>query len=83
MERMSRRQIDRHRRKGKQFATLPYTEQNGEMLVMLVTSRETCRWVLPKGWAEKDLSGPELAAKEAFEEAGPACRMEVVCSAGK
>ena len=37
---------------------------------MLVTSRETCRWVLPKGWAEKNLSGPELAAKEAFEEAG-------------
>ena len=37
---------------------------------MLVTSRETHRWVLPKGWAEKHLSGPELAAKEAFEEAG-------------
>ena len=62
--------MERHRRKGKQFAALPYTERNGEMLVMLVTSRETCRWVLPKGWAEKDLSGPELAAKEAFEEAG-------------
>ena len=39
-------------------------------MVMLVTSRETCRWVLPKGWAEKDFSGSELAAKEAFEEAG-------------
>jgi 8-oxo-dGTP pyrophosphatase MutT (NUDIX family) len=37
---------------------------------MLVTSRETGRWVLPKGWAEKGLSGPELAVKEAFEEAG-------------
>jgi 8-oxo-dGTP pyrophosphatase MutT (NUDIX family) len=36
----------------------------------LVTSRETRRWVLPKGWAEKRLTGPELAAKEAFEEAG-------------
>ena len=62
--------MERHRRKGKQFAALPYTEQNGETLVMLVTSRTTCRWVLPKGWAEKNLSGPELAAKEAFEEAG-------------
>lgn len=69
-ELMSRRQTDRHRRKGKQFAALPYTEQNGETLVMLVTSRRSCRWVLPKGWAEKNLSGPELAAKEAFEEAG-------------
>jgi len=49
---------------------MPLTEQDGETMVMLVTSRETCRWVLPKGWAEKNLSGPELAAKEAFEEAG-------------
>lgn len=39
-------------------------------MVMLVTSRETGRWILPKGWAEKNLSGPELAEKEAFEEAG-------------
>jgi 8-oxo-dGTP pyrophosphatase MutT (NUDIX family) len=37
---------------------------------MLVTSRETGRWVLPKGWAEKALNGPQLAAKEAYEEAG-------------
>ena len=37
---------------------------------MLVTIRETGRWVLPKGWAEKGSTGPELAAKEAFEEAG-------------
>jgi len=39
-------------------------------MVMLVTSRETGRWVLPKGWAKKRLSGSELAALEAFEEAG-------------
>lgn len=37
---------------------------------MLVTSRETRRWVLPKGWIEKGLSGHALAAKEAYEEAG-------------
>ena len=42
----------------------------GRMVVLLVTSRETGRWVLPKGWAEKGLKGFELAAKEAFEEAG-------------
>ena len=39
-------------------------------MIMLVTSRETGRWVLPKGWAKKRLSGSELAALEAFEEAG-------------
>jgi 8-oxo-dGTP pyrophosphatase MutT (NUDIX family) len=40
------------------------------MRVMLVTSRETGRWVLPKGWPKKHLSAPETAALEAFEEAG-------------
>jgi 8-oxo-dGTP pyrophosphatase MutT (NUDIX family) len=39
-------------------------------MVLLITSRDTGRWVLPKGWAERDLSGPELAVKEAYEEAG-------------
>jgi 8-oxo-dGTP pyrophosphatase MutT (NUDIX family) len=57
-------------RPGQQFAALPFLRRKGETLVMLVTSRETHRWVLPKGWAEKRLTGPELAAKEAFEEAG-------------
>ena len=37
---------------------------------MLITSRQTGRWVLPKGWAKRQLTGPELAALEAFEEAG-------------
>lgn len=55
---------------GRQAAALPLTEGDGETMVLLVTSRETGRWVLPKGWTEKGLSGAELAAKEAFEEAG-------------
>src|SRR3954464_3330638 len=55
---------------GKQYAALPLAVRNGEVQVMLVTSRETRRWVLPKGWAEPDLAPRELAAKEAFEEAG-------------
>jgi 8-oxo-dGTP pyrophosphatase MutT (NUDIX family) len=38
--------------------------------VLLITSRETQPWVLPKGWAEKGLTGAEFACKEAFEEAG-------------
>ena len=39
-------------------------------MVMLVTSRGTRRWVLPKGWVEPDLAPHEMAAREAFEEAG-------------
>lgn len=58
------------KRAGKQFAALPLAIREGEVRVMLVTSRETRRWVLPKGWAEPDLAPHELAAKEAFEEAG-------------
>ena len=56
--------------RGHQFAALPFKVSEGETSVMLVTSRETGRWILPKGWAEKALTGPQLAAKEAFEEAG-------------
>ncbi|WP_159351304.1 NUDIX hydrolase [Roseomonas harenae] len=58
------------KRVGKQFAALPLAIREGEVKVMLVTSRETRRWVLPKGWAEPDLAPHELAAKEAYEEAG-------------
>lgn len=54
----------------RQYAALPYKIVDDTVLVMLITSRETKRWVLPKGWPEKKLRGDEVAAKEAFEEAG-------------
>ena len=40
------------------------------MRVLLITSRETKRWVVPKGNRIIGLSGHEAAAQEAFEEAG-------------
>ena len=58
------------RKDGRQCAALPFREEGGETLVMLITSRDSGRWILPKGWSEKRLSEPELAAKEAYEEAG-------------
>jgi 8-oxo-dGTP pyrophosphatase MutT (NUDIX family) len=42
----------------------------GQRLVMLVTSRGTRRWVIPKGWAEKGVEPHAQAAREAYEEAG-------------
>lgn len=57
-------------RRGRQCAALPFRRRDGELQVLLVTSRETRRWVLPKGWMEKRLAPHALAAKEAFEEAG-------------
>jgi 8-oxo-dGTP pyrophosphatase MutT (NUDIX family) len=37
---------------------------------MLITSRESRRWVIPKGWPKKGKSPQHSAAREAFEEAG-------------
>ncbi|TCH98320.1 NUDIX hydrolase [Roseococcus sp. SYP-B2431] len=58
-----------------QFAAIPLRDAGEGMEVLLITSRRTHRWVLPKGWAEDGLTGRELAAKEAFEEAGLIGRM--------
>ena len=38
--------------------------------VLLITSLETGRWVLPKGWPKKSEIGGDCALREAFEEAG-------------
>ena len=56
-------------KRGRQCAALPLQERDGETHVLLVTSRETRRWVLPKGWTEKR-GGAKQAKQEAFEEAG-------------
>ncbi len=53
-----------------QFSALPFRLQDGILSVLLITSRETGRWVIPKGWPEKDLTPAEVAAHEAYEEAG-------------
>ena len=41
-----------------------------ELEILLVTSRETGRWVIPKGWPMAGLSTAAAAAREAWEEAG-------------
>ena len=54
-----------------QFAALPWrVGVNGQPEVLLLTSRETRRWVIPKGWPIKGLKPREVAAREAYEEAG-------------
>jgi 8-oxo-dGTP pyrophosphatase MutT (NUDIX family) len=55
----------------RQYAALPYRRRaDGTLEVMLVTSRETGRWVVPKGWPIRGLRPPDSAAREAMEEAG-------------
>lgn len=53
-----------------QYAALPYRLEDGHPVVALVTSRETKRWILPKGQAEKKLKPHQVAENEAYEEAG-------------
>jgi 8-oxo-dGTP pyrophosphatase MutT (NUDIX family) len=60
-------------KKGKvirQVAVLPYRERNGGLEILLLTSRQTRRFVIPKGWPMKGKSDWEAAAIEAKQEAG-------------
>jgi 8-oxo-dGTP pyrophosphatase MutT (NUDIX family) len=56
----------------KQCAALPVIEVDGELQVLLITTRGRGSWTIPKGWPKRKLPDPDLAAKEAFEEAGVA-----------
>ena len=53
-----------------QVAALPVRSRPGGSEVMLITSRETRRWIVPKGWPMKGRKDHEAAAQEAYEEAG-------------
>jgi 8-oxo-dGTP pyrophosphatase MutT (NUDIX family) len=54
-----------------QYAALPYRLRGASRTeVMLVTSRGTRRWIIPKGWPQKGKAPHNSAAREAFEEAG-------------
>lgn len=55
----------------RQVAALPYADDGGgAMRVLLITSRDSRRWVIPKGNPIRGLSAHRAAEREAFEEAG-------------
>lgn len=54
----------------RQSGAIAYREKDGEIEVLLITSRKQQRWIIPKGIVEQDISSGESAAKEAMEEAG-------------
>lgn len=56
--------------RNRQCAAIPYVIRDGQVQVMLLTSRGTGRWIVPKGWPKKKHSAAETAALEAFEEGG-------------
>ena len=65
-----------HKRKVKpalrvQYAALPYRFTPSSALeILIVTTRTSKRWIIPKGWPIKGLKPAKSAAREAFEEAG-------------
>ncbi len=53
-----------------QFAALCYRVKNDKVQILLVTSRGSGRWIVPKGWPMDGKTPAESAAQEAWEEAG-------------
>lgn len=64
--------IDRLRLRSRsiQYGALPYRCSPDGVEIMLVTSRASGRWIVPKGWLAPGLAPHLSAAKEAYEEAG-------------
>lgn len=58
------------RASGVQYAALPWRREGDGISILLLTSRETRRWVAPKGWPMFGCEPPACAAQEAFEEGG-------------
>jgi 8-oxo-dGTP pyrophosphatase MutT (NUDIX family) len=55
----------------KQVAALPWRlSADGELEILLVTSRISGHWLLPKGWPMQGKTNALAALQEAFEEAG-------------
>lgn len=53
-----------------QFSALCYRLRRGRVEVLLITSRGSGRWIVPKGWPIDGLTPAASAAQEAWEEAG-------------
>jgi 8-oxo-dGTP pyrophosphatase MutT (NUDIX family) len=53
-----------------QVGALCWRRSKNGMRVVLITSRDTGRWVIPKGWPMRNRTDAEAAAREAWEEAG-------------
>ncbi len=53
-----------------QYAALPWRKAEGAIEILLITTRNTGRWIVPKGWPLVGRTPSECAGLEALEEAG-------------
>ena len=55
----------------RQYGVVPFSiDKGGRVRVVLLTSRQTRRWVIPKGWPMAGRKPTQAAVPEAYEEAG-------------
>jgi 8-oxo-dGTP pyrophosphatase MutT (NUDIX family) len=55
----------------RQYGALPFAiTDEGEIKVLLVTTRRRRGWIIPKGWPIRNLTAAGTAEREAYEEAG-------------
>ena len=54
----------------KQYGVIPYLKRSGKIKIILITSRNSNQWIVPKGNLITKKSGRESALQEAYEEAG-------------
>jgi 8-oxo-dGTP pyrophosphatase MutT (NUDIX family) len=62
-----------------QYGALCWRRVNGAVEVLLITSRETGRWVIPKGWPMDGHTPEAAAAREAWQEAGAKGEVSAGC----
>jgi len=61
---------------GIQYAALPYRVSGAALEILLITSRRTRRWIIPKGWPMEGHQPSMCAALEALQEAGVSGEIE-------
>lgn len=62
-----------------QFGALCYRYRKDKLQVLLVTSRTSGRWIVPKGWPMHKATPADTAAREAYEEAGVEGKIHPIC----
>lgn len=62
-----------------QFAALCYRIRDGKVQVLMITSRGSRRWIIPKGWPIDGKTPAASALQEAWEEAGVQGRPDGRC----
>jgi 8-oxo-dGTP pyrophosphatase MutT (NUDIX family) len=62
-----------------QFAALCYRIRDDKVQILLITSRGSQRWIVPKGWPMDGMTPADSAVQEAWEEAGVKGRSDGRC----